>query len=66
MSAFKAPITPLKDLRVSSIQIPAFDRLPNTSIQQKPLLIYHSAFHPGTPASIIEGHLLTVGVVTPQ
>lgn len=66
MSASKAPITPLKDLRISSFQIPAFDRLPNTSIQQKPLLIYHSAFHPGTPASVIEGHLSTVGVITPQ
>lgn len=61
-----APITRLKALRVSFHQIPAFDRFPNTSIQQKPLLIYHSAFHPGTSASSIEAHLVTVGVVNPQ
>ena len=66
ISIFKAPLTPLKDLQVSSFQIPAFDRLPNTSIQQKPLLLYHSAFHPGTSSSTIEGHLSTIGVVTPQ
>ncbi|KAL8920208.1 MAG: hypothetical protein Q9208_006373 [Pyrenodesmia sp. 3 TL-2023] len=66
MAASKAPLTPLKDLRVSSHQIPALDRMPNTSIQQKPLLIYHSAFHPLASASAIECHLSTVGVVEPQ
>lgn len=66
MATSKAPLTPLKDLRVSSHQIPALDRIPNTSIQKKPLLIYHSAFHPETSASIIESHLKIVGVVDPQ
>jgi len=67
MAASKASITPLKDLRITSHQIPAFDLIPNTSIQRKPLLIYHAAFHPSaTSASGIEAHLTTVGVVTPQ
>ncbi|MCJ1365416.1 hypothetical protein MMC16_004537 [Acarospora aff. strigata] len=60
-------LTPLKDLRVSSHQIPAFDLIPNTSIQQKPLLIYHTAFLASAAnASAIEAHLNSVGVVTPQ
>lgn len=66
MAVSKAPLTPLKQLRVSSHQIPAFARLPNTSIQQKPLLIYHSAFPPSTSASAIECHLSALSVVTPQ
>ncbi len=65
MATSKAPLTRLKDLRVSSHQIPAFDLIPNTSIQKKPLLIYYSAFHKAS-ASTMENHLSTVGVVTPQ
>lgn len=66
MAGSKAPLTSLKELRVSSHQIPSFDRIPNTSIQKKPLLIYHSAFHPTVSASSIENHLSTIGVVSPQ
>ena len=66
MAGSKAPLTLLKDLRVSSHQIPSFDRIPNTSTQKKPLLIYHSAFHPGTSASVMESHLTSVNVVEPQ
>jgi len=66
MAASKAPLTPLKELRLSSHQIPSFERMPNTSIIKKPILIYHSAFHSGISASTIESHLLTIGVVTPQ
>jgi len=66
MTASKIPLTPLKDLRVSSHQIPEFGRLPNTSIQKKPFLIYHSAFDQSASASSIEVHLSTIGVVTPQ
>ena len=66
MTTSKAPLTALKDLRVSSHQIPAFDLIPNTSIQKKPLLIYHSAFHPSASASAMESHLSAVGVVSPQ
>lgn len=63
----EALLTPLKGLRVTCHQIPAFDLIPNTSIQCKPLLIYHAAFHPSViTASGIETHLTTVGVVTPQ
>lgn len=66
MVTSKAPVTALKDLRVSSILIPAFGLIPNTSIQKKPLLIYYSAFHSSASASTIESHLSAVGVVSPQ
>jgi len=59
------PFTTLKSLRTSSYFIPSFNRLPNTSLQSKPLLIYHSCF-PSPSASSIENHLTSVGVVTPQ
>lgn len=65
MAISKAPLTPFKDLHVSSHQIPPFERIPNTSIQNRPLLIYHSAFHDAS-APRIENHLSTVGVVSPQ
>jgi uncharacterized protein YjlB len=58
-------VSPLKTLKVSKHQIAAWKGLPNTSIQSKPLLIYHSAF-PSASASQIESHLTFVGVVTPQ
>lgn len=66
MPGFKPFLTPLAELRVSSHQIPAHNRLPNTSIQQKPLLIYHSAFRPHVSAPAVESHLCKVDVVTPQ
>lgn len=66
MPGSKAFLTPLAELRVSSHQIPAHKRLPNTSVQQKPLLIYHSAFRPDVSAPVIESHLSHVDVVTPQ
>ena len=58
-------LTPLKDLRVTKHMIPAYGLTPNTSIQKKPLLIYHSAFT-NASASSIESHLTKTGVVTPQ
>lgn len=58
-------LTPLNALRVSKHHIPAWKGSPNTSIQNKPLLIYHSAFQNPT-ASKIESQLSSVGVVTPQ
>lgn len=57
-------ITPLNALRISSHQIPAYKGIPNTSIQNKPLLIYHSAFQ-NASASTIEDHLESVGEVRP-
>ena len=66
MATSKAILTPLKDIRVSSYQIPAFGRIPNTSIQRKPLIIYQSTFKQSASASTIEDHLSSVGVVIPQ
>ena len=62
----KAALTPLEELRVSAHQIPSLGRIPNTSIQERPLLIYHSCFHTGTSAPAIESHLTAVGVVDAQ
>ena len=62
------PLVPLPALKVTTHQIPAHAHTPNTSLQQKPLLIYHSVFpssHNLTAASI-ESHLLAQGVVKPQ
>ncbi|CAL8584681.1 hypothetical protein XPA_010267 [Xanthoria parietina] len=66
MARSQAAVTPLKELRVSSHQIPSLGRIPNTSIQGKPLLIYHGAFRAGAGASRIASHLRSVGVVDPQ
>ncbi|RYP42668.1 hypothetical protein DL767_000037 [Monosporascus sp. MG133] len=59
--------TPLSSLRVSRHAIPSYNLIPNTSIQNKPVLHYHAAFPPAalTP-SLIEAHLASVGVVEPQ
>ncbi|KAK8103293.1 hypothetical protein PG984_016439 [Apiospora sp. TS-2023a] len=73
MGSPKLTLTPLASLRVSQHQIPAHNRIPNTSIQHKPLLHYHSAFSSSgnaketdNIASAIESHLQSVGVVDPQ
>jgi uncharacterized protein YjlB len=58
-------ITPVSALRVSKHQIPAFNGFPNTSIQAKPLIIYHAVFS-NPSASRIEAHLKSVGEVSPQ
>ena len=58
-------LTPLASLRVSRHQIPAFKSIPNTSIQDQPLLIYHSAFRNANAADI-ETHLSSTGVVQPH
>lgn len=62
----KVAITPLSSLRVSKHLIPEHNLHPNTSIQHKPLMIYHSAFPSTTNASAIESQLTSVGVVEPQ
>ncbi|KAK7973596.1 hypothetical protein PG989_015444 [Apiospora arundinis] len=68
MASSRLNITPLSSMRVSKHEIPAHQRIPNTSIQHKPLLHYHAAFPPtkDTTASAIESHLRSVGVVEPQ
>src|SRR3954451_19576289 len=53
-------------LQVSRHQIPRHGLIPNTSIQDKPLLIYHSCIPFSASASSIEAHLNEVGVVIPQ
>ncbi|OHF00692.1 hypothetical protein CORC01_04009 [Colletotrichum orchidophilum] len=63
--ATKAGLMPLSSLRVSKHFIPAYGLLPNTTIQNKPLMIYHAAFQSAS-ASAIESHLTSVGVVEPQ
>ncbi|KAL6719939.1 hypothetical protein ACLMJK_001860 [Lecanora helva] len=66
MADSKSPLTPLKELTAYAWQIPSFERIPNTSIQEKPLIIYRAAFRPSASASMIEDHLSTIGVVSPQ
>ena len=64
MSSNGAP-TPLASLQVSRYFIPAHGLIPNTSIQEKPVLIYHAAFPSSTNASAIESHLQSIAVVDP-
>ncbi|KAI1211978.1 RmlC-like cupin domain-containing protein [Annulohypoxylon truncatum] len=65
--ALKLTPTPLASLRVSRHFIPAHNLIPNTSIQNKPLLHYHEVFPSSSlTASAIESHLTAVGVVEPQ
>lgn len=59
-------LTAPASLRVSKHYIPAHERIPNTSIQNKPLLIYRDAFPDSGSASRVEAHLKEVGVVQPQ
>jgi len=59
-------LAPLSSLNVSKHLIPGHNLVPNTSIQNKPLLIYHSCFPSTSSPSQIETHLRSVGVVTPQ
>lgn len=61
-----AKLTPLASLRVSKHQIPAYNLIPNTSVQNKPLIHYHGIFPTSITASAIESHLQSVGVVDPQ
>lgn len=58
------PFKPLSDVKVTSRQIPKWHRIPNTSIQSKPLMIYHAAFD-ATPSELTK-HLEEIGEVIPQ
>lgn len=78
MPSSKIQVASLSTLRVSKHMIPAHDRLPNSSILHKPLLIYHAAFlgagddddehthSVSTAAAAVEAHLRFVGVVVPH
>lgn len=59
-------LNPPSAIKVSRHLIPAWHVFPNTSIQNKPLLIYHCAFEKGASASQISNHLKKVDVVVPQ
>ncbi|KAI0865340.1 hypothetical protein F4860DRAFT_460993 [Xylaria cubensis] len=56
--------TPFEDLKVLKHQIPAYNLIPNTSIQRKPLLNYKSAF-PSAMAPEVKLLLFDIGVVKP-
>lgn len=62
----KLSLTPLSSLRVTRHQIPKHGLIPNTSIQHKPLTIYHSAFPASASVAQIEAHLRSIGVCVPQ
>ncbi|BDD59798.1 hypothetical protein MAP00_004987 [Monascus purpureus] len=51
-------------IRITTKQIAGWQRIPNTSIQSKPLIIYHNAFD-ATPSELA-AHLEKVGAVSPQ
>lgn len=55
---------PVSEIKVTSRQIPKWHRIPNTSIQSKPLMIYHGAFD-ATPTELSD-HLEEIGEVVPQ
>ncbi|KAH6873426.1 RmlC-like cupin domain-containing protein [Thelonectria olida] len=59
-------LRPISTLRVSKHMIPAFELFPNCSIQNKPLLIYHSVFKKPISPAKVESHLASVGIVSPQ
>lgn len=59
-------VNPASAVQVSHHHIPAWRSTPNTSIQNKPLLIYRSVFKPGVSASEISAHLKHTDVVVPQ
>lgn len=59
------PLTPPSTLQISRHQIPPYGLIPNTSIQNKPLIIYHACIPSSATAEDIEAHLCAVGVVVP-
>lgn len=57
-------LTPPLHVQVTSRQIPRWDRIPNTSLQSRPLIIYHKAFN--ASPSELNAHFKKIGEVTPQ
>lgn len=53
-------------VHISRHHIPRHNLIPNTSIQHKPLLIYHQAFPADAEADAIEEYLRQRGVVEPS
>lgn len=59
-----ATVASLDSLCVSKHFIAAHNRLPNSTVVKKPLLVYRSVFD--GDAAAVESHLKSVGVVVPQ
>ncbi|KAL4809370.1 RmlC-like cupin domain-containing protein [Aspergillus unguis] len=57
-------IKPPSDIQITSRQIPQWERIPNTSIQSKPLMIYHQAFN--ASSDDLSRHLDNIGEVSPS
>jgi uncharacterized protein YjlB len=62
--SFNMTITPQSNIHVTIRQIPEWRNIPNTSIQSKPLMIYHGAFN--ATSAELEAHLEEVAEVIPQ
>lgn len=56
--------TPLSKLEITARQIPRWERLPNTSIQKKPVIIYYGVFD--ATSAQLSRRLEEIGEVTPQ
>lgn len=57
-------IRPHSEIQITSRQVAQWERIPNTSIQSKPLMIYHNAFD--ASADELSKHLDKVGEVSPS
>ncbi|KAL4943149.1 hypothetical protein BDV06DRAFT_144919 [Aspergillus oleicola] len=57
-------LKPLSSIRVTAREIPEWERIPNSSIHAKPLLIYHQAFD--ASADELSAHLNEIGEVSPS
>ncbi|KAI9374977.1 RmlC-like cupin domain-containing protein [Aspergillus egyptiacus] len=57
-------LRPPSEVQITSRQIPQWERIPNTSIQSKPLMIYHQAFE-GSPDELSK-HFKNIGEVFPN
>lgn len=58
--AFNSP----DDIQVTCRHIPSWNRVPNTSIQSKPVMVYHGAFN--ATAGELSRRLESIGEVVPQ
>ena len=54
----------LRDVQITARQIAAYQRIPNTSVQSKPLMVYHKAFN--ASASELSKLFEKAGAVVPQ
>ncbi|KAL5002533.1 RmlC-like cupin domain-containing protein [Aspergillus recurvatus] len=57
-------IRPSSEIQITTRQIPQWERIPNTSIQSKSLMIYHQAFD--ASAEELSKHLDKIGEVSPS